>query len=458
MVYFSSFFYIFFIIIGATRKWIIVKLLSILLFYLNFICQSLRLVKRNIGIACLIPSLCLLLFPASESSSSESRLFSPSTGSASTPTSPPKPSLSTVKLLNTITFETIDCGSDTSDVPEDGSLRGGLFSTTASETVDSGIGNDEVASESSVSSRVLGFRSSDLKNGIFENVNDEESAKILPKVSTPDYQPKVTLVTSRFSCLSDLYEGKKVSEKSPPEVVSPSTSIFQSHFNIRLLKENALRESDTLEPPQSSPSHEDSASTCSFLTVSGSSGYFSKAGTTEGSASPKFSPSADSFMPGEETEECSVSKHVGSSSVLQSERLHTNTQTTESFKPTRFSFLTNEYLPNTPTIVSKEVSPSLPSSPVEVCDPTVASTAPSTSSDESSATVITSTAVYTAQPPKPVPLAAASDTAHLPKSRFFPFLNLNRAEHSPAEPMSPASDESHRSPSGDTVCCIVVTQ
>lgn len=303
-----------------------------------------------------------------------------------------------------------------------------------------------MASESSVSSRVLGFRSSDLKSGIFEGTNDEEiskvSSKMCPEEQTSDFPtPKVTLVTSRFSCLSDISQGKEFTSKSPCEVVSPPTSNVQSHFNIRLLKENALRENDGLEPQQCSPSHEDSASTCSFLTVSGSSGYFSKAGTTEGSASPKFSPSADTFLHAEEAED--GGQKQAPATVLQSERLHTNTQTTESFKPTRFSFLTKEYLPN--TTVSKEVSPSLPSSPAEAFDPTIASTAPSTSSDESSATVITSTAVPPATAPDPL----------LPKSRFFPFLNLNRDDddQSPVEePMSPSSDASHRTPpSGDTL-------
>ena len=362
-------------------------------------------------------------------------------------------SLSTVKLLNSVTYETIDGGSDTSEAPEDGSIK--AFSTTASETIDSGIGNDEVASESSISSRVLGFRSSELKNNLFECANNEEDTetrvtpkKTFPRTSTEDTKvtspaPKVAFVTSRFACLSDMSDKPSTSEKSPPTATSPPTSSASSHFNIRLLKENVLRENENPEIQPGSPGHEDSASTCSFLTVSGSSGYFSKAGTAEGSASPKFSPSADAFAQSEDPDE---SGHQKASSA-HTERSHTNAQPSESFIPTRFSFLTKEYLPSN---VSKDVSQSLPTSPAEVCDPTVASTAPSTSSDESSATVITSTAIHTSVKNEQEPVKP------LAKSRFFPFLNLNRveADQSPEEPMSPASDESQRSPSGDMVITV----
>ena len=220
--------------------------------------------------------------------------------------------------------------------------------------------------------------------------------------------------------------------KTPPDVTSPTSG---THFNMRAIKECVRREIDPLEftnQPSYSPPHEDSASTCSFLTVSGSSGYFSKAYCAEGSNSPKFSPSTESLH--HKDDEDGQNKSV-TFSHLRLGKFQGNQPPDPNFIPTRFSFITKEYLPRNligttgtgGSSLFKNACASLPTSPIEVTPvKTPVSTTPSSDSHN---TVVTSVAAR-----------AASAEPSLPRSKYFPFLNVNHSYQD--EPCSPTSDRS----------------
>lgn len=284
--------------------------------------------------------------------------------------------LAQAKLLNVNTFETIDEGLTEGEDPSasPSAQKGFFLSTTASETVDSGIGADELVSDSTslIGSKLLGgirleeelkgFSVSD-KFGLHDYANNKFKTEVEKESNKDSKGSKVTLVTTRFACLSvSSPDGEESSKKVPLSShlgTSPNQASSTGIFNMKLLKENVLRETEGLEPLQASPNLEDSSSTSSYLTISGSSGYFSKSGTTEPSGSTKVSPTNEtddshidggsshhpklSFLKSFSTEnEPTVEKKSAKTDDIPKEDEQSNVP----FQMTRFSFITKDYLPS----------------------------------------------------------------------------------------------------------------
>lgn len=407
-----------------------------------------------------------------------SSLSSPSSSTA-------RPSLSTVKLLNTVTFETIDSTTDYDDDECVDSLAAGerpdLLTAAASETVDSGIGNDELGAETSISrflsrSDEAKGEQSDAASGTGEGgsspfrfsfqmplsqknrelssppASDSKTFTWDSETSVSSYanaqssSPKVTLVTTKFASLSVCSPDREQLPpcKTFPETCSPSAVPSSGIFNIRLLKENLLRESEGLDPLQPSPNLEDSSSTSSYLTLSGSSGFFSKSNATDEVPSSKTSPTAETEYPNEVNGEVPSSTFSFLKSPARTEPEAPTTEeaaSTESFKPTRFSFLTRDYLPPLDSSSEEERAPGWTSSSSEqpISSPVSGFTFSFSRTSEASATTLTSATA--------TPLLATTTTSTTSppqeKSRFFTFLNLR---HSPGSesPPSVASGESEQ--------------
>lgn len=404
-----------------------------------------------------------------------SSLSSPSSSTA-------RPSLSTVKLLNTVTFETIESATDYDDECIDSATAGerpDLLTTAESETVDSGIGNDEIGAETSISrflcrSDEAKGEQNDAAGGMGEGgsspfrfsfqiplsqkdreassppASDSKTFTWDPDVSVSSYantqssSPKVTLVTTKFASLSVCSPDREQLPpcKTFPETSSPSAVPSSGIFNIKLLKENLLRESEGLDPLQPSPNLEDSSSTSSYLTLSGSSGFFSKSNATDEVPSSKTSPTAETEYPNEVNGEVPSSTFSFLRSPARTEPeapAAEEAPSTESFKPTRFSFLTRDYLP--PLDSSTEEEPALgwtSSSEQPISSPVSGFTFSFSRTSEASATTLTSATA--------TPVLATTTTTTSPtheKSRFFSFLNLR---HSPGSesPPSVASGESEQ--------------
>nr|XP_045622771.1 uncharacterized protein LOC123773199 isoform X5 [Procambarus clarkii] len=406
-----------------------------------------------------------------------------------------RPSISTVKLLNTVTFETIETGTDNEEDDDDEcldssmpSFKSNLLTATASETVDSGIGNDELGAESSIS-RFLS-KSDDFKIESSETVSETDmngssfrfsfqiplsqkhtelaspasdekaftwnSENSVSTYAITESSPKVTLVTTKFASLSVSSPDKDLPCKTFPETSSPSATPSSGIFNIKLLKENLLRESEGLDPLQPSPNLEDSSSTCSYLTLSGSSGFFSKSSATDEVPSPKTSPTAETEYPTEVNGDVPSSTFsflrsptraeptAHDASSLQEVTTDSTEQasSTESFGRTRFSFLTKAYLP--PVDSSSEETGTTtelrwsPSSEKPISSPTSGFTFSFSRTSEASATMLTSATA--------TPIISTSITSTpREKSRFFSFLNLR---HSPGSESPPSLASS----TGEKVC------
>ncbi|XP_069948165.1 protein unc-13 homolog A isoform X15 [Cherax quadricarinatus] len=403
-----------------------------------------------------------------------------------------RPSLSTVKLLNTVTFETIETGNDNNDDSDEcldssmQTLKSNLLTATASETIDSGIGNDDLGAESSIS-RFLS-KSDDSKIELSETIDETDvdrssfrfsfhiplsqkhaeftsptsdgkaftwnSENCASTYATTHTSPKVTLVTTKFASLSVSSPDKELPCKTFPETSSPSATPTSGIFNIKLLKENLLKESEGLDPLQPSPNLEDSSSTCSYLTLSGSSGFFSKSNATDEVPSPKTSPTAEteystevngdlpsstySFLRSAQAEATAVHDVPSTQEVtIDSTEQASNT---ESFGRTRFSFLTKAYLPpmdsaseETGTITELRWSPS---SEKPISSPTSGFTFSYSRTTEASTTMLTSATV--------TPIVSTSSTSTpREKSRFFSFLNLRHSpgSESPPSPVSSTGDK-----------------
>ena len=388
-------------------------------------------------------------------------------------------SLSTVKLLNTVTFETID-STDYDDECVDSSKPGerlDLLTTAASETVDSGIGTDELGAETSISrflsrSDEAKVEQSDAVSGMGEGgsspfrfsfqmplsqkdrelssptASDSKTFTWDTETSAPSYanaqssSPKVTLVTTKFASLSVRSPDREQFPpcKTFPETSSPSAVPSSGIFNIKLLKENLLRESEGLDPLQPSPNLEDSSSTSSYLTLSGSSGFFSKSNATDEVPSSKTSPTAETDYPTEVNGEVPSSTFNFLRSPARTEPEAPPTEeipSTESFRPTRFSFLTRDYLPPLDSSSEEERAPGWPSSSSEqpISSPVSGFTFSFSRSSEASATTLTSATA--------TPVLATTTSLPQDKSRFLTFLNLR---HSPGSesPPSVASGESEQ--------------
>ena len=359
-----------------------------------------------------------------------------------------RPSLSTAKLLDTVTFETIENENEESE-------KTNLLSAAASETVDSGIGNDEITSES-ISSKFLFSRFSDIRDGHIDDVDDTAIRSRFSFSKSPEKPKdeenswrterereggKVTLVTTRFAMLSVSSPEKETPEKVIGDAISPPgiTHMPGGIFNIKLLRENALRESEGSEPLQPSPNLEDSSSTCSYLTISGSSGFFSKSSTTEGSASTKASPTTEGELTSEINSDHSIKPFSFLRSSLSTTKEHIEAQTDtrtvikeepseikSSFSRTRFSFLTKDYLPasdaSSEESVIKSFGLSTVTSPVSTSFQGLDSTSGRFSTDVT--------------PAVSSPLVTSSEASSPPKtkSRYFSFLNIGNNEKSSEEP------------------------
>ncbi|XP_050712304.1 uncharacterized protein LOC126996136 [Eriocheir sinensis] len=261
--------------------------------------------------------------------------------------------------------------------------------------------------------------------------------------------PKVTLVTTKFASLSVSSPDREQLPpcKAFPEISSPSAVPSSGIFNIRLLKENLLRESEGLDPLQPSPNLEDSSSTSSYLTLSGSSGFFSKSNATDEVPSSKTSPTTETEYPNEVNGEVPSSTFSFLKSPARTEPEAPTTEeaaSTESFKPTRFSFLTRDYLPPLDSSSEEERAPGWISSSSEqpISSPVSGFTFSFSRTSEASATTLTSA---TATPLLATTTTTTTSTTSPPqeKSRFFTFLNLR---HSPGSesPPSVASGESEQ--------------
>lgn len=389
-----------------------------------------------------------------------------------------RPSLSTVKLLNTVTFETIESATDYDDDEcvdsSKPSERLDLLTTAASETVDSGIGNDELGAETSISrflsrSDEAKVEQSDAASGMGEGgsspfrfsfqmplsqkdrelssppASDSKTFTWDPETSVSSYanaqssSPKVTLVTTKFASLSVCSPDREQLPpcKTFPETSSPSAVPSSGIFNIKLLKENLLRESEGLDPLQPSPNLEDSSSTSSYLTLSGSSGFFSKSNATDEVPSSKTSPTAETEYPTEVNGEVPSSTFNFLRSPARTEPEAPPTEeapSTDSFRPTRFSFLTRDYLPPLDSSTEEERAPGWSSSSSEqpISSPVSGFTFSFSRTSEASATKLTSATA--------TPVLATTTSPPQEKSRFFTFLNLR---HSPGSE-SPPSVESEQ--------------
>ncbi|XP_063876934.1 uncharacterized protein LOC135109485 [Scylla paramamosain] len=392
-----------------------------------------------------------------------------------------RPSLSTVKLLNTVTFETIESATDYDDDEcvdsSKPSERPDLLTTAASETVDSGIGNDELGAETSISrflsrSDEAKVEQSDAVSGTDEGgsspfrfsfqiplsqkdrelsspaASDSKTFTWDPETSVSSYanaqssSPKVTLVTTKFASLSVCSPDREQLPpcKTFPETSSPSAVPSSGIFNIKLLKENLLRESEGLDPLQPSPNLEDSSSTSSYLTLSGSSGFFSKSNATDEVPSSKTSPTAETEYPTEVNGEVPSSTFNFLRSPARTEPEAPPAEeapSTDSFRPTRFSFLTRDYLPPLDSSTEEEQAPGWSSSSSEqpISSPVSGFTFSFSRTTEASATTLTSATA--------TPVLATTTSPPQEKSRFFTFLNLR---HSPGSesPPSVASGESEQ--------------
>ncbi|KAG7169859.1 hypothetical protein Hamer_G024438, partial [Homarus americanus] len=412
-----------------------------------------------------------------------------------------RPSLSTVKLLNTVTFETIESGTDKDDDDDDDecldssmpTFRSNLLTATASETVDSGIGNDELGAENSIS-RFLS-RSDDSRIESSDTLSETDvdrssfrfsfrtplsqkpteltspasdvkaftwnSEHCVSTYATTQSSPTVTLVTTKFASLSVSSPDKELPCKSFPETSSPSATPSSGIFNIKLLKENLLRESEGLDPLQPSPNLEDSSSTCSYLTLSGSSGFFSKSNATDEVPSPKTSPTAETEYPTEVNGDVPSSTFSFLRSPARSEPTVHDTpslqeattdvtdqpSSTESFGRTRFSFLTKAYLPPMDSASEENGTTTelrwSPSSEKPISSPTSGFTFSFSRTSEASATTLTSATV--------TPVVTSSTASPPPdKSRFFSFLNLRHSPESVSPPSPSRSTGEKVSPPGSS--------
>ncbi|KAK3874803.1 hypothetical protein Pcinc_020283, partial [Petrolisthes cinctipes] len=439
----------------------------------------------------------------------EERTRDDSTSPSSLPP-PSRPSLSTVKLLNTVTFETIDRDEEEND----DLFRSNQLTAAASETVDSGIGNDELGAETSIS-RFLSKcdeardEAHETVNGLDEgggssfrfsfqkplssqkdtelsspaseskafSWNTDTSASSSSYATTSQSNAKVTLVTTKFASLSVSSPDRDLPCKTFTETSSPSATPSSGIFNIKLLKENVLRESEGHYPLQPSPNLEDSSSTSSYQTLSGSSGYFSKSSATDEVPSSKTSPAAEPEYPSDTIGDVPPTTF----SFLRSPRSparteeppppppppppllpppqpppplvqdasegETHIQTTsseDSFKPTRFYFLTKDYLPpiddtseETTTTTTTTTIPHW--SPLAVDQPPISSgfTFSFSKSTEASATTLTSAT------PSPL-VASTSSPTKLSSSKFFSILSQRQSSPGSDSPPSVASAEGEK--------------
>ncbi|XP_076049378.1 uncharacterized protein LOC143030059 [Oratosquilla oratoria] len=438
-------------------------------------------------------------------------------------TSATNPSLSTAKLLSTETFETIDSGTDkpldnTGDTKFSVSSARLLLSTSTSETVDSGIGHEEYNAESSLkcldgtrgdaedasvrSPIRFSFSSSINSSFTLASVDDTSTSKFSllskpdctytsPSASeslstwsptqgeeskiSPRKEPRVMLVTRRFASLAlesppdqtqDSLPKDSASslEPSSPCVASAAaatttTTTTAGLFNIKLMKENFLRENSDEKDPylQPSPNLEDTSSTSSHLTWSGSSGFFSKYSTTDASDIPsgKTSPATDACdltsdsAAGESSSRPSAlakagfASYLGSSSTSTSNNSSKGSQDSQektlspptasvsvgirSTGETRFSYLFNTGSSTTSTSDNTTYRDPLAQSLVQEAVSGVSATVPSVSSTSSflsgsSSSSIVTTTTSSSSPPAGGPTVTTSP--HRGKSRFFSFLNF----------------------------------